>query len=236
MSKTLRQAASPLSQGPNQRVLAALEKAQTRVGTGATYNGRVGFIIDATGSRESTWNEAQKIQTDMFSSVAGKGGLKLKLTHFGGSTLSVHEWMDDPNAVASKMKEVSCMLGLTQIIKALEAFLVDNPKEAASSIILVGDSFEENIEELGPFCEKLKNQGTKVFSFLEGDDLQAKQAFSMLSEKTGGAFAVFGKDMPLEDLCQGVALMAVGGTAALRHLKNKAAAQTLLSGPSANLG
>jgi hypothetical protein len=51
----------------------------------------------------------------------------------------------------------------------------------------------------------------------------------MLAEKTGGAFAAFGSDMPLKDLCEAVAVMSTGGTSALQKLRDGAAKTLLLS-------
>ena len=45
---------------------------------------RIGFIIDATGSRDATWEQAQTIQATMFRSIAKLSALSLRLAHFGG--------------------------------------------------------------------------------------------------------------------------------------------------------
>jgi len=71
-----------------------------------------------------------------------------------------------------------------------------------------------------------------MFSFIEGDGLTANAVFKKLTYDTGWKFARFGADLPLGDLCEGVALLTSGGTKALRRLKNEKA-RLLLAGPSA---
>ena len=52
--------------------------------------------------------------------------------------------------------------------------------------------------------------------------------FRNFAEVTDGKFARFGDDLPLADLCQGVALLASGGKKALRQLGNKKVQRLLL--------
>lgn len=236
LSGTLRNAAALPTQ-PDPRVLAALEKASMKQ-TAQSGNGRVGLVFDATGSREAGWPDKKKIQQQMFETINGTGQMTLRMVHFGGGEITDHGWVKDSQAVTTAMNNVECRSGGTQIIGSLEKFIADNPKDAAASIIFVGDSFEEPyfatkedlIKILGPLTEKLAAQGTKVFTFLEGQDSHAEQALRVLSERTGGAFAKFGDDLSLlKDLCSGVALMSVGGAAALRKLQSPQAQQLLLT-------
>ena len=105
---------------------------------------RIGFLVDATASRENTWEQAQMIQAKMFRSASGLTALKLRLVYFSGNRLTKLGWNDDAHKIAARMAEVRCHSGLTQIIQGLEAFIDEKPENRANAIILIGDSFEED--------------------------------------------------------------------------------------------
>ena len=111
---------------------------------------------------------------------------------------------------------------------------IEGPKEQATAIILIGDCFEENDTMAECAAVLLKHKGIKIFSFIEGYDTTALPVFRRLSEITGGKFAMFGNELPLSDLCEGVALLTSGGEKALARLKNKKV-QKLLLGPEKGL-
>ena len=226
---SLRTAATGIVKKPDGTALNVIRKAVATCSLPG--NGRVGFVIDATGSRQSNWVEAQSIQKRMFEKISGQGRMTMRLVHFSGAGLKDLGWQTSADDILCAMSQVSCVSGSTQILQSLERFLSDAPAETARSIIVVGDSFEEDDEAIAPLAEKLKAKGIKVFAFLDGGCSTAKEAFETLAKITGGAFAQFGADMPLEDLCQGVALYSVGGATALARLENAAARQLLLGGP-----
>lgn len=191
----------------------------------------IGFIIDATGSREHSWEQAQRIQSDMFKSITGLRSLRLRVLHFGGASLTDIGWQSNPRDVAKKMAAVRCSAGLTQTLPALSEFLEEAQADRAKAIILVGDSFEEDCREAQELGHLLKSAGIKLFCFLEGDDWIAETVFRDLAATTGGAFAQFGDELPLADLCEGVALLCAGGKKALDRLNHTKAKQLLLAGP-----
>ena len=208
----------------------AIERTRTR--REATKPVRIGFLVDATGSRCETWEQAQNIQAGMFRTVSGLRSLSLRLVHFGGNTLIDHGWQTDTRALAAKMAAVRCVTGLTQILQALTTFLDEPDAARPHAIILIGDFFEESSDEAKAIGEALKAAGIKVFAFLEGDDWTAQSVFRGLAQTTGGAFAKFGAELPLSDLCEGVALLTAGGEKGLKRLINKRTRQLLLTGPS----
>ena len=189
---------------------------------------RIGFLIDATASREHTWEQAQTIQAKMFHSASGLTALKLRLVYFGGNRITKHGWNDNERGVAAHMAAVRCSAGLTQIIEGLEAFIDEKPENRAGAIILIGDCFEEDSAIAAKTAALLKAKNIKVFSFIEGEDWTAHSVFKNLATITGGKFAKFGDDLPLDDLCEGVALMTYGGEKALTRLKNDKVRQLLL--------
>jgi hypothetical protein len=50
------------------------------------HRGRLAFIIDATGSREATWDLASQLQSEMFESARKMAELMGKISCRGGST------------------------------------------------------------------------------------------------------------------------------------------------------
>ena len=188
---------------------------------------RIGFLVDATGSRQATWEQAQRIQANMFEAVTGLQKLELRLVHFGGARITDYGWSKDPGKLAAKMARVRCEKGYTQINEGLKAFLDEGPE--VDAIILVGDSCEEEMDVA--VATELKRRGIKMFCFLEGHYGYAVEIFGWLAYQTGGKFAHFGDDLPLGDLCEGVALLAAGGEKALARSKNEEVKRLLLAGP-----
>lgn len=192
---------------------------------------RIGFVTDATASREATWEAAQWVQGKMFFAVRKHGAFSLRLIHFGGNELTSFGWFDSPRAIAKHMAGVRCASGYTQFLPALAAFASEAPETIADAIILIGDCFEEDTGAAETLAHALKAVGIRVFAFLEGDDSTAEDVFRRLAEITGGRFARLGDDFVLHSLCQGVALLMAGGTQALAKLPDERAKRLLLGGP-----
>lgn len=226
-----REMKSPARQGAFSRALTRFKVHQQ-----AKRPTRLGFIVDATGSREATWQRAQTVQAEMFRAAADIRALHLRLLHFGGGELSDHGWIARPQQVAAVMGRVRCHAGQTLILPALEAFLADDTEERASAVILIGDAFEEDEAEIEWIAAALRREGIRIFSFLEGGSRKAERVFRRLSAETGGAFAMFGAALPLGDLCTGVALLAAGGSAALKRLPHPGVRQLLLAAPAKSEG
>ncbi len=182
----------------------------------------IGVVIDATGSRAAVWEEAQRVQARMFRRLGGGSRLSLRLVHFGGGEITDHGWADSARRVARNMAAVRCRAGLTQVIPALMQFTAAPDAETARAIILIGDSFEEESRSAERAGAALKAAGIKVFSFLEGEDMAAGDAFARLAAMTGGRFARFGDELPLAALCEGVALLSAGRSDELKCIRNKA--------------
>ncbi|GHD99795.1 hypothetical protein GCM10008024_08750 [Allgaiera indica] len=127
------------------------------------------------------------------------------------------------------MAAVRCKRGLTQFIPALETFAADSRKTDA--LIMVGDAFEEseNVALLPSWT--LRDRGTRVFCFREGDDPVVVSAFNTIAKATSGRSIRLGDELPLADLCSGAALLAAGGQDALKRLPNAKARQLLLPPP-----
>lgn len=215
---------------PTGRAIAALDKISSPATVRSPRNW--GIIADATSSRKNTWEtEAQPAMRKLFNTLAARGNhSEMRLVYFRGDEEPADSgWRGSPDKIAAIMSEVSCYAGLTQFIKSFRPFLEDGK---ASAIAMVGDCFEESEEEMLSLAREMADRKIKVFAFLEGDNPTAEEIYRKIAEITGGSFAAFGGDMPLEDLFEGAALLESGGESALARLRNQNAARQLLIGCS----
>src|SRR5262249_35745360 len=111
--------------------------------------GRLIFAMDATMSRQPTWDMALALQADMFAAVAAIGGLEVQLVYFrGAGECRASKWVAKPEALAALMTRVSCAGGYTQIRKVLSHAYGEATERAVDALIYVGDAMEEAIDDL----------------------------------------------------------------------------------------
>ena len=112
-------------------------------------HGRLIFAMDATMSRQPSWDRAQHIQGEMFAETAKIGGLDVQLIFFRGfGECKASKWVSDGNTLARLMSTVDCRGGHTQISKVLKRILTEHGKEKVNAVVYVGDAMEENIDHL----------------------------------------------------------------------------------------
>jgi len=196
--------------------------------------GRLIFAMDATMSRQSTWDLALGLQADMFRAVKEVGGLDVQLVYFRGfGETRASKWVSDPEALARLMTRVSCQGGYTQIRKVLTHARRESEQTKVNAIVYVGDCMEEDIDELSQRAGALGLMGVPMFLFQEGRESKAETAFKEIARLTRGAYCHFdaGSARQLRDLLAAVAVYATGGRKALRDYgaaTNSAAAVRLL--------
>jgi hypothetical protein len=186
--------------------------------------GRLIFAVDATASRQPTWDTAAHLQATMFDSVAGIGNLSIQLVYFRGhGECVVSRWLPDSNALASIMSRVPCAAGHTQIRKVLAHARKEHTHGKVSALILISDACEETLHEL--YAEARELGGVPCFLFQEGDDQSVGKIYAELARITGGAHCKFdaGAAQRLADLLKAVATFATGGIKALADQKSEAA-------------
>ena len=111
--------------------------------------GRLIFAMDATMSRQPTWDLALELQADMFEAVKQVGGLDVQLVYFRGfSECQASKWVSDPAALAKLMRRVKCEGGLTQIRKVLSHARRESETRKVNALIYVGDCMEEDVDQL----------------------------------------------------------------------------------------
>src|SRR5262245_21681021 len=82
--------------------------------------GRLIFGLDATASRQPTWDTACHLQADMFHEATAVGGLELQLVYYRGpGECRSSRWIADSAQMAKTMAQIMCNAGQTQIEKIL---------------------------------------------------------------------------------------------------------------------
>lgn len=201
--------------------LARLDSLAPRTAAG---RGRLVFAMDATMSREPTWDLALGIQAEMFEAVRAVGGLDVQLVFFrGAGECRASRWVSDPKALARLMTTVSCHGGYTQIRKVLSHARSECEQRRVSALVYVGDAMEEEIDDLCGRAGELALLGVPAFMFQEGRDARAERAFREIARLTGGAWCRFdeGSARQLKELLTAVAVFAAGGRQALCALADQ---------------
>lgn len=184
----------------------------------AGERGRLIFAMDATASREPTWDHACHIQAEMFKETAALGGLEIQLAYYRGfGEFQAGSWASSADALLRTMTGVRCLAGHTQIGKVLKHAIAETKAKKVDAMVFVGDCLEEDIDQLGQLAGELGLLGVPCFLFHEGRDEIAARAFQQIARLTGGAFCRFDAGSPrqLRDLLSAVAVYAAGGRKAL---------------------
>lgn len=192
--------------------------------------GRLIFALDATMSRQPTWDMACALQGDMFSAAAAAGNLSVQLVYFRGLHESrASRWVDNAESLRALMEKIDCRGGLTQIARVLSHAKRESEKGHLSSLVYVGDSMEENVDELLGLAGELGLRGVKTFVFHDGRDPTAKFAFQQIAQLTGGACLPFDRNSAaeLKALLVAVATYAAGGRKALEAMDSETARRLL---------
>jgi hypothetical protein len=199
--------------------------------SGRAGRGRLLFGMDATASREPTWDHACSIQGEMFVAADALGGLDVRLAFYRGfDELKVSRWTSDGRELARLMSAVRCLAGRTQIGRLLR-YTGDQRRETRlDAVVFVGDCCEEDVDQVGHDAGQLGLLGLPVFVFQEGDDRIASRLFPQIAKLTRGAYCKFDRNSPdqLKRLLGAVAAYAAGGREALlKYGKEKGVAALL---------
>jgi hypothetical protein len=186
--------------------------------------GRLIFAMDATMSRQPSWDLALELQADMFRAVKAVGGLDVQLVYFRGfNECQASKWVDDPETLARLMRKVACAGGFTQMRKVLAHAKRETAKGKVNALVYVGDCMEENVDELAQLAGELGMVGVPVFLFQEGRDAKAERAFKEIARLSRGAYCRFdaGSAAQLRELLTAVAVYATGGRKALKDFSEE---------------
>ncbi|MCW8874918.1 MAG: VWA domain-containing protein [Gammaproteobacteria bacterium] len=197
---------------------------------GTGQSGRLIFAMDATASREPSWDQAAQIQGRMFEETAALGGLDVQLCYYRGfDEFEASPWYGSSRDLLARMSAVRCRAGQTQLEQVLRHALAETRRRRVQALVFVGDSMEENLDRLGSLAGQLGVLGVPLFLFHEGRDARAGRAFAELARLSGGAVCPFdaGSADQLRELLGAVAVYAAGGRQALRALGERRGGRTL---------
>lgn len=188
-------------------------------------NGRLVFALDATMSRQPTWDRATHLQAEMFIEAGRIGGLDIQLVYYRGfGECRASRWVSDPRSLADLMTGIQVRGGHTQIGKVLNHVRKETQKRRVQAAVFVGDALEEPIDALCAKAGELGLLGVPMFVFQEGHDPSVERGFREIARLTGGAYARFdaGAAGELAALLRAVAAYAAGGRKALADHSGKA--------------
>lgn len=195
--------------------------------------GRLVFALDATMSRQPTWDAACRLQADMFQEAALIGGLDVQLVYFRGlAECRASGWVGQPEKLGALMEKIDCRGGHTQIGKVLSHVRRESEPKKVQALVYVGDAMEEAIDDLCAAAGELGLRGIPAFMFQEGHDVIAEQAYREIARLSRGAYGRFapGAARELAELLRAAAAYAAGGIKALSDLsaRRHGGAQKLL--------
>jgi len=185
----------------------------------AGKRGRLIFGMDATASREPTWDQACQIQGEMFSTTAALGGLDIQLCYYRGfGEFEASPWLSSTDELFRRMTNVTCRGGQTQIERILNQAIAQTRQKKVQALVFVGDCMEEDADRLCHLAGQLGVLGVPVFLFHEGGEPVAARVFGEIARLTRGAYCPFDASSAaqLRDLFSAVAVYAAGGRKALR--------------------
>jgi hypothetical protein len=183
--------------------------------------GRLIFALDATLSRQPTWDLACRLQGEMFREAGRIGGLDVQLVYFRGfGECRASRWATDAERLGAMMTRIDCRGGRTQIGRVLWHALNQTRRQRVGALVYVGDAMEESADVLCGRAGELALSGTPVFVFQEGHDPGAERVFRDIARITRGAWCRFDASAAheLAVLLRAVAAYAAGGREALAAL------------------
>src|SRR5579863_6962945 len=150
--------------------------------------GRLVFALDATMSRQPTWDQACRLQADMFREAAAVGGLDIQLVYYRGlAECRASPWVAEAGRLGALMSRIDCRGGHTQIGKVLAHARREAEGRKVAALIFIGDAMEESLDELCARAGELGLRNVKAFMFQEGYDPVCESAFREIARLTRGA-------------------------------------------------
>jgi len=193
--------------------------------------GRLIFALDATASREPTWDRACRIQGEMFAVTAGLGGLEVQMAYYRGfGEFRAGRWAGNGNELIAEMTGVHCLAGQTQIERVLRHAVVETRRKRVGAVVFVGDALEEDIDRLAVPAGELGLLGVPVFMFHEGGNPLVARGYQHIAALSKGAYCAFDLNSAhmLKELLAAVAVYAAGGRQALADYSRRAGPEVRL--------
>ncbi|QIB66427.1 VWA domain-containing protein [Kineobactrum salinum] len=212
-------ARSPARTATSGQVQAFLSKSRALT-TFSDKHPRLIFAVDATASRQPTWDVARRLQADMFRATRQIASLSVQLCYYRGfHEFHASPWLRNTDDLAAEMARVHCEGGHTQIGRLLRHALQLHRETPARALVFIGDALEELPDDLCDLAGQCGLRQLPLFLFQEGGNAQVRQTFQSMARLSGGAWARFDQSSAdtLAQLLGAVARFAAGGRAALEN-------------------
>ena len=207
----------PARQSSSQEIAQFLQKSQA-ITQFVDKQPRLLFAVDATASRQPTWDHARHLQQEMFLASGKVATLAVQLCYYRGfGEFRASRWLTDSAELARLMGRVRCEGGHTQIARLLRHAQEEHRKATVRALVFIGDAVEENPDSLCDLAGQCGILQLPLFLFQEGSDRQVEQTFRTMAKLSGGAYARFDSNSAdiLAGLLGAVASFATGGRTAL---------------------
>lgn len=191
---------------------------------------RIMFALDATASRQPTWDMACQLHAELFLAAQEVGEVAVQLLFYRGlGELKKSPWVTSRQRLLELMQRVSCAGGLTQIGRLLRETAREASARPVKALIFVGDCFEEAEDDVLRIAGQLRLMNVPVILLQEGSDTEATRVFSKIAKLSGGAHLPFasGSAEHLRRLLATAVNFAVGGRERLLRQDTSTARQLL---------
>ncbi len=192
----------------------------TAISTVRDQQPRLLFCMDATASRQPTWDRACQLQREMFVTANAGTSLSVQLCYFRGfNEFHASPWTSDSQQLARNMGRVYCEGGHTQIGRMLRHALAEHGKKPVKALVFIGDAMEESADTLCQLAGECGIRQLPLFIFQEGQLATAERCFRSMAKLSKGAWASFDHRSAdtLAALLGAVASFASGGVTALER-------------------
>jgi hypothetical protein len=198
---------------------------------------RIILAIAAEANDKFIWDQIRTFQTKMFAA----GPVAVKLAYFGreGASQSrpyiATSWVTNADDMATIIDrgQTRCVCGCyTMIGDVLEQAVRETRQGNVQAVVIIGDSFHDDLADVVATAKQLRAAGTRVFLFQQGRSGAAEHAFEILAEVTGGASFQSNPHVErvaerLPERIEAITHFAIGGKAALEALGNESAERLL---------
>jgi hypothetical protein len=197
-------------------IAAFLTAAKSVVPASAGGSGRLAFALDATMSRQPTWDSACKLQAEMFDAVGKTAALSVQLVYFRARRMPGLALGQRHPPTGRSDDRIDCRGGQTQIGRVLR-HVADEAKVTSRSVrwSISAMRWKRTSTSLPWWPESWRCRKVPCFMFHEGHDPAAAVGFREIARVTGGAYVRFDQNAASElaSAARAVAAYATGGTA-----------------------
>ena len=182
---------------------------------------RIGLVIDGSGGYEKSWEKMLAVQHRMFLAAAGIAPLQLRLLYNLDGEIIDLGWNDDMQTIAPPLVVTPEWMCKPLLIESLSAFVTGSPEQRADAVILIATRAQAENALIRFAGGTYRRMGTRLHCFMEGDDWDTTIRLAGLSTNGCGEYSCVDAERTLPDLCEGIALLTIGGEQALHRLKNE---------------